>query len=222
VDRQTGEVRYYAQGPEESVSVSAVDRNGTLYLAHSPVRRAISWAYYLAGLAPIPTDPLVGGVAKYGPKRRDLLIRDAACAAAARAQNAFDYAGTCPASAEADMAQIQGLIDQMRRVAPDAMAYGDLSSEDWDTFDVALVGAEGSLSVDTLDVAAGYLQEVCDFDYPMGEEEPPGWAPASTAGPELPPTSGSLNWLFALLAPIGALSVWKAIRRAQIRNRNRT
>ena len=81
LDRATGAVRYAAEGAEETVSVMASNLDGALYLGHSPFRRAIAQA--LLG----KTDPLLGGIGQYRPLAPGALVRDAACAAAARMAN---------------------------------------------------------------------------------------------------------------------------------------
>jgi hypothetical protein len=158
VDRETGAMRYFADGLEETVSAVSVGPDGAVYLGHSPLRRAIA-----AALLPSSTHPITGGVGKYAAKRLDLLIRDAGCAASARALNAFNNAGACPASAEADIRQISNLIDQCRRSSAKAIADGDLTSADWTTLDGYLTVAEANLALGTLDVAAASLQQACDF-----------------------------------------------------------
>ncbi|MFC1890478.1 PQQ-binding-like beta-propeller repeat protein, partial [Thermodesulfobacteriota bacterium] len=157
LDRETGAIRYFADGIEETVSVMNISPEGALYLGHSPVRRA-----FARGVFPDFTHPLTGGVGKYAPLRQDLLIRDAACAAFDRAQNASFYEGFCPDSADADVVQIQDLIDQCRRVAPGAIIDGDLSQGEWDMIEGFLADAEAML-VDNLPFAALHLVEACDF-----------------------------------------------------------
>ncbi len=160
LDRETGAVRYFADGPEESVSAISTGPDGSVYLGHSPLRRAVAWGMFgELGW----TEPITGGVGKYAARRLDLLIRDAACAAAARALNAHSNEGICPASAETDIRQIQGLVDQCRRSSAKAIADGDLTPADWTTLDGYLTDAEASLALGTLDVAATSLQQACDF-----------------------------------------------------------
>ena len=160
LDRETGQTLSFADGVEETVSAMSTGPDGAVYLGHSPLRRAAAWAVFGdLGL----TDPVTGGVGKYAARRLDLLIRDAGCAGAARASNAFANAGACPGSAAADIRQIQILIDQARRSSTGAVAAGDLSAGDWTTLDGYLTLAEGSLDPATLDAAAGHLQQVCDF-----------------------------------------------------------
>jgi len=158
MDRETGDLRYFAPNGEETFSTAAVGPDGALYIGNGPVNRAIARAIF-GDLAA----PLTGGIIKYAPRRLDLLIRDAVCAASDRALNAFNYAGTCPDSAEADVVQIQTLIDQARGSSVKAIADGDLTPTGWETLDGLLSLAEGSLSLQTLDTSAGHLEQACDF-----------------------------------------------------------
>jgi outer membrane protein assembly factor BamB len=159
VDRETGQMRYFAGGREETVSAVSVGPDGAVYFGHSPFRRAAAYALFDFLSAP----PVTGGVGKYAPRRLDLLIRDAACAASTRALNAHAFAGTCPDSEAADIRQIQALIDQSRRSSVKAIADGDLAAPDWATLDGHFSLAEASLAPGTLDTAAGHLQQACDF-----------------------------------------------------------
>lgn len=150
VDRQTGKLRYFAEGLEESISVVCIGPDGGVYLGHSPIRRAIALALYGDFLP-----PLVGGIGKYAVRRPDLLVREAVCAAADRAWNAY----TCrseTASAEADICQIKLLIKQARERNP----WG-AGAEPWLTVEGHLNAAETYLSVQTLDKAAYRLQQAC-------------------------------------------------------------
>lgn len=81
LDRDTGKVRYAAQGLEETVSVMSSNEDGALYLGHSPFRHALALA-----LTNKKTQ-LLGGIGQYRAKNTELLVRDASCAAATRLQN---------------------------------------------------------------------------------------------------------------------------------------
>ena len=158
LDRETGKIRYFADGPEESVSALNTGPDGAVYLGNSPIRRAMARAIF-PGLTP----PLTGGVTRYAPKRLDLLIRDAVCAAAARAQNAFSNLGACPDAVAVDIKQIQVLIDQCRNSAPQAVLDGNLTLGEWLFIDGLLSLAQTDLSPKNLDIAAGYLDEACAY-----------------------------------------------------------
>jgi hypothetical protein len=140
LDRATGAERYFADGLDESIAELNAGPDGAYYNANSPIRRAFTRAL-LPGLSPTPVE---GGIRKYTPRRNDLLIRDAVCAAGDRAANASAFAGTCPSSAAADGTQIADLIAQARRAAPKALADADISEAKWERVDALLAEAEGS------------------------------------------------------------------------------
>ena len=159
IDRQTGQVRYGGEIREDSTGATTMGPDGSFYISCSPPRRLI--AHVLFG--PFAPEPVTGGVQIIRPERLDLHIRDAVCAAAARAGNAFSNAVTCPDSVAADILQIQVLIDQSRHSSVGAIADGDLTPSAWETLNEFLTLAEASLAPDTLDAAAAYLQQSCDF-----------------------------------------------------------
>ncbi len=156
LDKETGNLRYFTDGIEESIACIQVGPDGFIYIAHSPLRRAMSRALF----GDI-TDPVTGGIAKYGGKRLDLLIRDALNAAADRLLNKLEHSGTCSSGAEnADIKQIQNLIAQCRRTAPHAIDDGDLSSAVWVMLEGYLSTAESSLVTEP-DNALLALQQGC-------------------------------------------------------------
>lgn len=123
IDRETGEIRYFAEGREESIAVSSVGPDGGIYTANSPVRRAVG-----RGLLPNITAPLTGGVSHYKPIRLDLLARDASCASAARANNLMSYFPQFPNSTRDELQQIYVLINQAQGALIKAVADGDLET----------------------------------------------------------------------------------------------
>jgi hypothetical protein len=116
LDRATGEVRYFADGLDETLAVMSTGPDGALYIGNSPLRRAFTRAVY-GTLTP----PLLCGVRKIKPQRLDVLIRDALQAGANRAANASTNSGACADSAQADIGQIRDLVDQVRSSAPVAI-----------------------------------------------------------------------------------------------------
>ncbi len=156
LDRETGQIRYFVDGLEETVGTIHMAPDGAILVGNSPVRRAIS-----RSLFPDMTPPIVGGVSKFTPVRLDLLVRDAVCAAADRALNAHAVSGTCPDSAAADILQIHELIAQCRGGLTCAVAAGDLTQTEADNIEALLVSAETALSIGTLDSAAGHLANIC-------------------------------------------------------------
>jgi outer membrane protein assembly factor BamB len=120
LDRETGNLRYFAEGREDSISVTVVDRDGAYYQGHSPVRRAASRAILGDKLKPI-----IGGVSRFKPIRKDLLVRDATCAAAGRIQNMVKYMGvqqTTPRNFYDDARQVEGLLQQALRTDAEIQA----------------------------------------------------------------------------------------------------
>lgn len=130
LDRDTGAVRWFAEGLEETVALMSIGPDGALYVGNSALRRIYAFVLSQAGTLP-PTPPIVGGIRKWAPARLDLLARDATCAAADRARNAFEYSNECRDSAEADVTQIMELITQARVAGRQAKKDGDLSTEEW-------------------------------------------------------------------------------------------
>jgi hypothetical protein len=158
LDRATGAVRYFADGLDESVAELNAGPDGAYYNGNSPIRRAFTRAI-VPGLSPSPVE---GGIRKYAPRRNDLLLRDAVCAAGDRAANAATVAGTCPSSAAADQTQIADLIAQARRTAPKALAEAGISDARWGRVDALLGDAEGG----SLAAAAVALGQACGLVSP--------------------------------------------------------
>lgn len=140
LDRATGKARYFAGGFDETVAVISTGPDGAMYIGNSPVRRAIARALF-----PSLTPPLTGGISKFAPERLDLLVRDAACAADARAANAADFVGVCPeAAAAADAEQAALLLAQALAAGPRAVADGDLSPADWAALEADLSAGDAA------------------------------------------------------------------------------
>jgi len=139
LDRETGTVRSFVQGGEETVAVMSVGPDGAMYLGNSPIRRLFAKAL---GVSPAP---IRGGITKFAPDRLDLLVRDAACAAAARADNARVNYTLCPASAEADRVQLTELAAQAEVAVAGAVAAGDMAPDAGDRIAGRLERAEAGL-----------------------------------------------------------------------------
>ena len=157
LDRVTGELRSFVVGREESIAVTSVGPDGSIYTASSPVRRVSGKAIY-----PDLTEDVIGGISRYKPIRNDLLARDATCAGGVRARNAATIADSAPASANEDIHQIQVLIDQSRAAISRAVSDGDLDTGAAEGLNAGLDEAEASLSSSTLTKAADELLEVCN------------------------------------------------------------
>lgn len=139
LDRDTGAVRTFTGGGEETVAVMSIGPDGAIYLGNSPLRRIF------ARVLGLSTAPLVGGVTKFASDRPALLMRDAICAASARVQNAAAQLA-CPGGRTADAVQAGELIAQARRAAPDAVAAGSLRALQWSRLDRRLGRAEPFLA----------------------------------------------------------------------------
>ncbi len=157
LDRDTGRLRSFALGREESIAITSVAQDGGIYTASSPVRRAAGVALDLQGVA----EEIIGGISRYKPVRNDLLVRDATCAAGVRARNAAEIAATSAAAAEEDMRQVQVLIEQSRGALSRAGADGDLTSQVVADLDDRLASIASSLTADGLDAAGNALVAVC-------------------------------------------------------------
>ncbi len=150
LDRETGKIRYFAEEREESVSVTSIGPDGSIYIAHSPVRRLYSSALF-GKMVPSVT----GGIQKLSAKRLDLLIRDAVHAAADRANNVAVNGGSWSIELKnVEVKQIGMLIDQCRAASLKAIADGDLTVAQWEAIEGYLNNAESALA--TLEFAAAY------------------------------------------------------------------
>ncbi|NKC01915.1 MAG: PQQ-binding-like beta-propeller repeat protein [Pseudomonadales bacterium] len=109
LDRETGEIRYFAEGGEDSVSSMATGPGGEIYIGNSPMRRILARVAYGADNSP---NPPVGGISKFRPADPWLVARDALFAAANRAGNAAKITDAHPNAAEQDLYQITLLIEQ--------------------------------------------------------------------------------------------------------------
>ena len=126
LDRETGKLRYFTEGREDSLAMSVVAADGSIYVAHSPLRRAVGKAIY-----PELTPHVTGGIARYKPIRLDLLVRDATCAAEARAANASTLNQIAELAAiNTDIRQIKVLIKQASNAINKAVSDGDMITKD--------------------------------------------------------------------------------------------
>ncbi|MEO0550767.1 MAG: PQQ-binding-like beta-propeller repeat protein [Pseudomonadota bacterium] len=154
IDRATGEVRYFTQGRDDSVAVTALGPDGAIYVAHSPVKRMFAKAV-LGNRVP----PLTGGIQKYAPTRLDLLIRDAIHAATDRAENVASNGDAWSVALKAvEVSQIRSLIDQARGASSRAMSDADLTAAQWSEIAQHLDAAELALTASNFDKAAQSLQ----------------------------------------------------------------
>jgi outer membrane protein assembly factor BamB len=178
LDRQTGEPKWAAEGLDESVAVMSMAPNGSSYIGNSPLRRIIALcilelqaAGVIPPIIPLPFPPAaitpqpVGGITKYGAARLDLLARDASCAAADRALNAWLHIDECSDAAQADAAQILDLIAQARAAGEQAFADGDLTKKQRHFLNKNLDSSEelyNIMGADAHEVARWTLGKACD------------------------------------------------------------
>ena len=116
LDRETGHLRWFAPGREESIAVTSIGPDGAIYIAHSPVRRAVA-----RGVLGARLPPLIGGIQRYKPTRYDLFARDAVCAAAQLAQRWHATDAQHVDARRDDQAQITLLLRQARQAFEEAV-----------------------------------------------------------------------------------------------------
>lgn len=142
IDRKTGEVIYFADGAEDSVSSMVSGPDGGMYIGNSPLRRVLG--RQILGESKSP-QPVTGGITKFKPIHQNLIIRDALWAAANRAANAATLVDSHRAVVEEDIYQIRQLLDQCVRVAPAAIKEGSLKLQQWEMIKGYIEQAETSL-----------------------------------------------------------------------------
>ena len=123
LDKETGEVKSFTKGAEESISVTTVAPDGGYAIAHSPTRRLAA-----KGILGDNTAPLIGGVARYVPTNPTLLARDAVCMAVRYSERQQGYSKIDNIDAyNWDSQQIQLLVNQAEQTLGRKMA--DLNLE---------------------------------------------------------------------------------------------
>ena len=157
LDRKTGKLRYFTEGREDSLAMSVVAADGSIYVGHSPLRRAVGKALF-----PDLTGDVTGGVARFKPVRLDLLARDAICAAGARAANADTLDKTTETAAvSADTRQIGFLITQAENAIEQAVSDSDMTQADADSLRDLLVQSSANLAAGELASSATALNSAC-------------------------------------------------------------
>ena len=157
LDRETGKLRYFAEGREDSLAMSVVAADGSIYVAHSPLRRAVGKAMY-----PELTADITGGIARFKPIRLDLLVRDAICAAEARGANATKLNPTTALAAiNTDVRQIKVLIKQASGAISMAVSDGDMTTDDAATLGNLLEQSSANLTLSNLKQAVAEMTAAC-------------------------------------------------------------
>jgi outer membrane protein assembly factor BamB len=124
IDRETGEIKYFVDGSEDSVNTMVGAPDGAIYIGNSPLRRVFGRA--ILGESISPAKPRAG-ITKFKPIRYDLFVRDSLWAAANRAENTANFVDSHPRSVTADIKQISSLIKQGKTNIKLAIAEGSLS-----------------------------------------------------------------------------------------------
>ena len=159
LDRKTGKLRYFAEGREDSLAMSVVAPDGSIYVAHSPLRRAVGKAMY-----PELTADVTGGIARFKPIRLDLLARDAICAAEARGANASTLNKTLDLTAiKTDIRQIKVLLKQASGAIIKAADDGDITSHDATTVVKLLEQSATNLAPANLSDAVATMATACSM-----------------------------------------------------------
>ncbi len=157
LDRQTGKLRYFTEGREDSLAMSVVAADGSIYVGHSPLRRAVGKAFY-----PDLTQDIIGGISRFKPIRLDLLARDALCAAEARAVNANTLNQVTEAAAvSTDIRQIAFLITQAESAVEQAVSDSDMTQADANLLRDLLAQSSASLATGDLTTSATALMSAC-------------------------------------------------------------
>ena len=157
LDRQTGKLRYFTEGREDSLAMSVVAADGSIYVGHSPLRRAVGKALF-----PELTGDVAGGVARFKPIRLDLLARDAICAAEARAANASTLDQVAEKAAiSTDIRQTQFLITQAENAIEQAVSDGDMTPGDADPLRDLLAQSFASVAAGDLASSSTALNSAC-------------------------------------------------------------
>jgi hypothetical protein len=139
--------------------MSVVAADGSIYVAHSPLRRAVGKAMY-SDLTP----DITGGIARFKPIRLDLLARDAICAAEARGANASTLNQTTDLAAiNSDIRQIKVLLKQAGSAILKAVGDGDMTTEDAATLVDLLEQSLRSLTPANLNDAATAMAAACSM-----------------------------------------------------------
>ena len=146
IDRQTGKLRFFVDGAEDSVSSVVIGPDGNIYIGNSPLRRILARAMY--GQTHSPHEPK-GGVTKFETVRHDLLLRDALFAAGARAENTARVNDVGSNAMQQDIWHIDILLSQARRAGVLAVEEGVMTNSEWSVLEGKLQAIQASLGANT-------------------------------------------------------------------------
>ncbi|MBF7729578.1 outer membrane protein assembly factor BamB family protein [Pseudomonas sp. N040] len=156
LDRETGELRWFAEGREESIAASTAGPDGAIYVAHSPIRRAI-----VRGLFGDRVPALVGGIQRHKPIQLNLMARDAVCAAGGYARRMGKTTAAASASLRDDWAQINLLLRQTAQALAQAEQRKELTLQRTTEWAQALQQVQADLAAQRIDLAAEQLGGLC-------------------------------------------------------------
>jgi sterol desaturase/sphingolipid hydroxylase (fatty acid hydroxylase superfamily)/outer membrane protein assembly factor BamB len=141
-DRETGDLLWFSESFEDSTALVNVLNDGTLVIPQSPTRTLVSRTFRNREGLSISERPVQGGIAVWRSSRKDLVVRDAACAGASRDERAATIDQDDLVGATEDVASVEDLITQARNAAVEAIADGDLSEDTWSLVDALFEDAE--------------------------------------------------------------------------------
>lgn len=133
-DRETGEVLWVSEAMEDSTALLQPLNDGSMVIPQAPSRSLAARVLLpLFGFAQsdIAQRPVRGGIAVWRSTRNDLVIRDASCAAFDRESRATTIYEENPRGTVEDLAAVEDLIKQSRKVALEGIEQGVLSEGDW-------------------------------------------------------------------------------------------
>jgi outer membrane protein assembly factor BamB len=156
LDRETGELRWFAEGREESIAASAAGPDGAIYVAHSPIRRAV-----VRGLLGDRVPALVGGIQRHKPIHLELMVRDAVCAAGGYVKRMANTEPAATASLRDDAAQINLLLRQAAQALALAEQRQEISAQRAAEWAQVLRQVEDDLAAQRIAQAAGQLDKLC-------------------------------------------------------------
>ena len=136
IDRETGEVRYFADGSEDSVSSMVTGPDGGMYVGNSPLRRVLGRSTFGEHVSP---QPVRGGVTRFKPVGYHLMLRDGLWAIATRAENTAAIAVQAPQAAQADLFQLRQLLTQCEGILPLGREEGSKGEAYWSVMEAAVL-----------------------------------------------------------------------------------
>jgi outer membrane protein assembly factor BamB len=155
IDRETGEIRYFAGGAEDSVSSAVIGPDGGQYVGNSPLRRVLGRATFGKHVSP---QKVVGGITRFKPIRNDVFLRDIIKAAADRAFNAAQNVGEDDGAVDADLFNLRQLLVQALQVGPRGLKEGTLLEDQWLGIKKTILTTQIELSHNTLVEVAANLE----------------------------------------------------------------